>query len=372
MKTKILKINYSMKYLCILFLFFTIHITYSQTLSDYIVNLSTPQSLELDGNNLYFSEMNGNISIVDITQNNPVPSLLASGITFPTGLEIYGTELFIGDYGSGIPPYNGKIFKMDLSATNPIPIEIVSGIANPSTLLAHQGFLYYSEVNSGTISKIDLSITNPTPITVINTTCSCRIYGLEISGNELYYSQSNSGNYSTIYKIDVTNASTTPVFVMDSSSGFTSAHRLRKIGDYIYVSDIISDKVFKFNMTDNNPSLELVVSNVNGAKDCIPYLDDLYIVESAANKILKLSKYNLGVDEFYLNETIKLYPNPSNDYIIISNINEAFEYKILSTLGQLIIQGKSEPNKKINISRLEQGTYYLFFKNGYTKRFIKN
>lgn len=372
MKIKITKTNYSTKYLCVLVLIFNIYGSHSQTISDYIVGLSTPQSLELNGTDLYFSEFNGNVYTVDITKNNPVPSLLASGITSPTGLEIYGTELFIGDYGSGTSPSNGKIFKMDLSATNPSLVEIVSGIANPSTLLAHQDFLYYSEVNNGSISKINLSLSNPIPAPVVTTTNGHRIYGLEIVGNELYYIQANSDNDYTIYKINITNSSPTPVFVMNYNYGFTGPHRLRKIGNYMYVSDIIADKVFRFNLTDNDPSLELIISNIDGASDCMPYLDDLYIVESAANKISKLSNYNLGVDKYLLSDSIKLYPNPSNNHIIVSNIKEPFEFKIFNPLAQLIFQGKSEPNQKINISRLKQGAYYLVLKNGYTKKFIKN
>ena len=77
----------------------------------------------------------------------------------------------------------------------------------------------------------------------------------------------------------------------------------------------------------------------------------------------------MGVPEQnFVNTTFDLYPNPSNDYVFISSMNENdfLRIEMLSMEGKLV---KSEAfTKKINISDLPVGMYIvrLLTQNGRT------
>ncbi|MCF6184364.1 MAG: T9SS type A sorting domain-containing protein, partial [Bacteroidales bacterium] len=72
--------------------------------------------------------------------------------------------------------------------------------------------------------------------------------------------------------------------------------------------------------------------------------------------------------------TVKIYPNPASDFIIINQKNN-FDVFIYDINGKLILQQNNSKNR-INISNLESGFYVVSVKNknGDIKRsiFIKN
>ena len=79
------------------------------------------------------------------------------------------------------------------------------------------------------------------------------------------------------------------------------------------------------------------------------------------------------------NNSLIIFPNPSNNRITVSNIfniNENFDFKIFDFSGNIVHQGKSSFNKKINILDLKIGNYILNIetKNGekYSEKIIKN
>lgn len=78
----------------------------------------------------------------------------------------------------------------------------------------------------------------------------------------------------------------------------------------------------------------------------------------------------LSVPEFFHN-TIKLYPNPSNDFIQISGFQQTENYKILNVLGANILNGTISQNQKLSIQSLSKGVYFIKFDNGFIKKFIK-
>ncbi len=73
------------------------------------------------------------------------------------------------------------------------------------------------------------------------------------------------------------------------------------------------------------------------------------------------------------NKSIHIYPNPSNDYILIDGVDMTENISIFNTLGQK--QAVSFENNKIDISTLPQGMYSLVLKmktTSYRNNFIKN
>ncbi len=78
----------------------------------------------------------------------------------------------------------------------------------------------------------------------------------------------------------------------------------------------------------------------------------------------------LSVTESTLDKII-LYPNPSSDYIEISNLDEAREYKIYNLSGQYVSGGTIERGQKIDVRGLNEGVYFIQLENN-TAKFIKD
>ena len=79
----------------------------------------------------------------------------------------------------------------------------------------------------------------------------------------------------------------------------------------------------------------------------------------------------LSVDDINENEKVKLFPNPSSNFIQISGISERIKFKIINVLGAEIKNGIASNNKKIDIRDFTNGLYFLKFENGNTIKFLK-
>ena len=68
---------------------------------------------------------------------------------------------------------------------------------------------------------------------------------------------------------------------------------------------------------------------------------------------------------------LKLFPNPSDDYIQISGLTQRENYKIYNELGAKILVGRVVNNENIDVKNLRNGIYFLTIENGQTIKFIK-
>ena len=78
----------------------------------------------------------------------------------------------------------------------------------------------------------------------------------------------------------------------------------------------------------------------------------------------------LSIENFNLVDKISIFPNPTSDYISISNLDNSESYLIVNQLGQKILKGTYN-NNKIDIRNLTNGIYFLKFESGNTFKFIK-
>jgi len=86
---------------------------------------------------------------------------------------------------------------------------------------------------------------------------------------------------------------------------------------------------------------------------------------------LMVSTNTLGTENYEVENSIKLYPNPSTDFIHISGLTKTENYKIYNTIGAEISRGTISENEKINIKNYAKGLYLLNFEGGNTLKFIK-
>ncbi|WP_338732305.1 T9SS type A sorting domain-containing protein [Mangrovimonas cancribranchiae] len=80
---------------------------------------------------------------------------------------------------------------------------------------------------------------------------------------------------------------------------------------------------------------------------------------------------NLSINDLDLSDRIKIYPNPSSDFIQISGLNKSEKYNLYDIQGKKISNGIIPDNKKIEIRNLKNGLYFLQFENRGTIKLIK-
>lgn len=125
-------------------------------------------------------------------------------------------------------------------------------------------------------------------------------------------------------------------------------------------------------------TFEFTVDNVNvladfsgGYSGGSPFQDGIEYDSVDLIFAVSLVSASLSNDEINNNLKITLFPNPSNDYISISNINEKLTYSIINALGQEVSKGIISNNQKVDIRNLNNGLYILKFNDGNTFKFFK-
>lgn len=72
---------------------------------------------------------------------------------------------------------------------------------------------------------------------------------------------------------------------------------------------------------------------------------------------------SLSTNEFELGKDLTVYPNPSSEFIKISNLKSTKSYRIYNVLGNEIKNGIISNNEQIDIRDLTNGLYFLKFDN---------
>ena len=117
---------------------------------------------------------------------------------------------------------------------------------------------------------------------------------------------------------------------------------------------------------------------IEGASDFTQVkIDELVFTSTGNLDYLALDAFSwasgntLSVDDLTLSTQMSIYPNPSSDFIKISESISIKSYRIYNILGNEISQGKIRENNQIDIRSFSNGLYFLHFDNGSVKKFIK-
>lgn len=83
----------------------------------------------------------------------------------------------------------------------------------------------------------------------------------------------------------------------------------------------------------------------------------------------RISQMNLSTKS-YLNQ-ISFYLNNHNNFIELKGITKVEKFNIYNILGNKILNGEIENERKISIDFLKKGIYFLRLENGYTNKFLR-
>jgi hypothetical protein len=333
-------------------MFFT-HPTFTQT-TDVITGIDESNSL-IVGNLLYFTQ-DDNVSYIDITEVNPTETVLIANLNNPVGIEFKDDFLYIAVF------FDGDIIKLDLSVPNPSPIDVTFFGNTPNRLKFNGNVLYYSDNNGKRIYRKDITSSSLSAENFLNTTPTGPI-GIAIKDNYIYFNFTSPGS---IYKLALDDPQGTPTLVV---SGLAWPLGMEFKNDELFIVDQDADKIVKIDVTATPIVLEDVLTNLDMPSDISFDGDIMYISE--ADKISKID-LSLSVNDYALND-LKLYPNPTTDYLKVSNLSTNLKYDLKDINGRSLQKGTIDPNEQINTTLLASGTYFITFydENTVTKKFLK-
>ena len=148
---------------------------------------------------------------------------------------------------------------------------------------------------------------------------------------------------------------------------------INQAGDPIRVNvtgslSLVQGNQYTFEFTVDN--VNVLADFANGYSDGTAFQDGSEV--ASADFIFEVSiSSTLSVDDINEKEKVKLFPNPSSNFIQISGISERIKFKIINVLGAEIKNGIASNNEQIDIRDFANGLYYLKFANGNTIKFLK-
>jgi len=147
---------------------------------------------------------------------------------------------------------------------------------------------------------------------------------------------------------------------------------------YVTWLDANADWVIGGPFTNGNPS---------GEEAIVEFVDDVYTAfviykqngyyqhETHIQKTQYATVYLVNENSLSVNNEllpqISIYPNPTNDFIKITNLNTETKITVFNSLGQKVKETTIQNNENINVSKLSKGVYYIKIDNKKGVKFIK-
>lgn len=344
-----------------LFLFvFVYNVAFAQ-ITELVTDLADPGRMVLNNTYLYYTD-DDSIYRLSITQPNATPELIASGFTNANGLALDGDLLYIAEFAEY------KILTVNVSST-PFKVEEFTTANKPNFLVWHDSSLYVSS-NTST-SRYVARFDNPRMhkgstllAAVAQPSTNFVPFGIAVRNSKELYIANGSAN--TIDFIDPSSKNITPTVFL---SGFEKPFGMRLYKDILYITELDGGKISTIDLTASNPVKTVLESDINEPIDIEVNDMGIFVMQENPNRII-LIKNTLSLNEFEKSE-LKLHPNPSSEYLELTNILNPTEFVIYDTFGKMVSKGLLEPNSKIEIIQLTTGIYFLHLKNNPPIKFVK-
>ncbi|MCB0460477.1 MAG: T9SS type A sorting domain-containing protein, partial [Flavobacteriaceae bacterium] len=69
---------------------------------------------------------------------------------------------------------------------------------------------------------------------------------------------------------------------------------------------------------------------------------------------------------------VKLFPNPTSDFLRLANISGENNIKVLDVCGKVVLTENIQNKEYIDVRELKSGLYFLYLDNQSPMRFLKN
>lgn len=174
-----------------------INLTAANPVIEQVLTTNAPgglhQGFAHHGNYLYIANAGGDGGIYKIDLSQPLPqapTTIYSG-ELVSGIAVHGDELYFSYF------YGSTVKKINLTEANPMPVTVVTGLDGPDGLTFSGNILYISEsANGGEIKRIDVTDATPTPVTEVS-----GLIGPTLSvfdGLDLYFGEHEANRVSKI------------------------------------------------------------------------------------------------------------------------------------------------------------------------------
>ncbi len=242
------------------------------------------------------------------------------------------------------------------------PTDLITGLGCTCGLAFKGDNLYFSEYETGEISKINVTEIPPTPTTVINGLDGPT--SLVFKGNELYIAES-SGN--KISKIDITDATPTLSTVI---FGLDWPYSIAIKDNDLYISEFLG-KISKIDISEKTPT-QITLITLGWQNKIVFNENDLYIAEFTLHKISKiditdstpnnefiapidhpygitLDNENLFVTHYYENKVSKISITDAEITTLVTSLNNPSNLEIKDNILYIVAEDKIS---KLDLSNL--------------------
>lgn len=317
---------------------------------------------------IYWSAKNESISRSNFDGSNK-EEIEIEGVTSTSVIEVIDSGRSILFTEDGV----NKIYKYNLE-TELLTIEVddatgVNGIAVDEL----NGDLYWTEYFTGNIYKYTSG--EVSPVLIASTASLLMDIQYDYVHDVLYFSERSNN---TIIKMNVDGSSQMSIGQFSNNIGAIS---LDPLGHQVYVVETADKSVTSMNLNGSLKStIDFNGSGLIGGGDIIQtricngiYYDTVNVYDTTVVYIEKevsradtlvIDLFILGVENKLFGDKIEIYPNPTNDFIVVKNtfFNDMSSYSVLITNLQLqsVYQSDFEANEmKVEISSLGNDNVYL-------------
>lgn len=317
-------------------------------------SLINPVGIGVKNNELFIGQVGSQtLSRVDLTQADPKPITdISTDINLVADMIFDGNQLYISTGDN-----NGAIYKMDITDSNNTLTPVISNMEGfPFGIAIQNNILYAALRLENKIVKIDLSESTPTATDVITNIPGFSVTDIQIYQDYLYFTTGSTvAAENTISRINLLAVNPTIETVLSDIPGPTGLELVQNI---LLIAAPSDNLVGMIDLSDSSPVFQTLVSVDNPWNLAIEN-NTLYIAQQGPDTISTFDISSLSVSDENEITSLSIYPNPSKDFIKVSNLSKALNYNITDITGKTILSSTLEVDDSIDITSLSNGIYLL-------------
>jgi hypothetical protein len=132
--------------------------------------------------------------------------------------------------------------------------------------------------------------------------------------------------------------------------------------DKVYFTDMSNKAIKRADYDGSNVEVVVASQDIMFDSDPMDTPSGLVLVNNSTLSTQPFSKDT---------SVLKLYPNPTSNFITIDGLESEEQYTLTTTLGQVLKQGHISKNSSISVEELQNGVFILKLKSGSSFKFVK-